>query len=221
LAHFYEFFRGLFNADQLQHLLQNWGWVAYIVLVAIVFAESGLFFGFFLPGDSLLFIAGFVCSLGSSNLQYLYLAPVLAIAAIAGDSAGYWFGRKTGPLIFRREDSLFFRRSHLMKAHDFYERHGGLTIIYARFVPIVRTFAPIVAGAGEMNYKRFLMYNVCGGIGWVFFIMGLGYFLGSVEWVKHNLEKAVMLVIALSLLPIALEFLKSHLRGRASSEPER
>lgn len=208
-------FKQLFSPDQLQHLLQEWGWVAYIVLFVIVFAETGLLVGFCLPGDSLLFIAGFVCSIVTPTghaLEFAWLCPLLIFAAVAGDTVGYWLGRKAGPMIFCREDSLFFHRAHLVRTHRFFERYGGKTIIYARFVPIVRTFAPFVAGIGNMNYLRFLKFNVWGGIGWITGMLLLGYWFGNIPIVKHNLEKAVLVVIFISLLPVFIEVARSHFR---------
>jgi len=158
----------------LPYIIQT---VGVLGLFFIIFAESGLFFGFFLPGDSLLVTAGLLASQG--YFQILVLGFLLMFAAILGDSVGYWFGKKVGPSIFKREDSLLFKKSHLTKAHKFYENHGGKTIILARFIPIVRTFAPIVAGAAGMDYKNFISFNIIGGIGWVWGMLLLGYFLGS------------------------------------------
>jgi membrane-associated protein len=211
MAKAFEFLRTLFNPEMLQHALTDWGWVAYLVLFAIVFAETGLLVGFFLPGDSLLFVAGFVCSPAVHALDFWTLVVLLSVAAILGDTVGYWLGRRTGPVIFCREDSLFFHRKHLIRTQRFYERHGGKTIVYARFVPIVRTFAPFVAGIGQMQYKRFISFNVFGGIGWVLGMAALGYHLGSFEWVKKNLEKAVLIVIFISLLPILVEAIRARL----------
>jgi membrane-associated protein len=158
----------------LVHLIET---VGYIGLVAIVFAESGLFFGFFLPGDSLLLTAGLLASQGHLKLSILLL--ILPPAAILGDSVGYWFGRKVGPPIFSRENSLLFRRKNLLAAKAFYDKHGGKTIILARFMPFIRTFAPIVAGAVEMHYPRFLLFNVFGGLLWAAGVTTAGYFLAN------------------------------------------
>lgn len=208
----FEFLRTLFNPELLQQALTEWGWLAYLILFAIVFAETGLLVGFFLPGDSLLFIAGFVCSPALHALDFWTLVVLLSIAAIVGDTVGYWLGRRVGPVIFCREDSFFFHRKHLLRTHRFYERHGGKTIVYARFVPIVRTFAPFVAGIAKMDYWRFVSFNVFGGIGWVVGMAALGYHLGSVDWVKKNLEKAVLIVIFISILPIIVEVVRSRFR---------
>jgi membrane-associated protein len=182
------------------------GWPGYVILFAIVFAETGLLVGFFLPGDSLMFTVGVFA--GAGKLEIFWVNAVLMAAAILGDSCGYLLGRKTGPRIFSRQDSRFFHRDHLARTHRFYERHGGKTIIYARFVPIIRTFAPFVAGVGRMEYKRFVGFNVFGGIGWVFCLTALGYLLGNVPIVKNNFEKAILLIIFLSVLPGLIEIWK-------------
>jgi membrane-associated protein len=193
------------------------GWGGLPVMVVIVFAETGLMIGFFLPGDSLLFVAGFLASpAGGHTLDIVWLNVALSLAAIVGDTVGYWIGFKAGPPIFNRPQSRFFRRDHLLAAHAFYERHGGKTIVLARFVPIVRTFAPVVAGAASMNYRRFIAYNVFGGIGWVLSMSLLGYYLGMIPWVQQNLEKAVLLVILLSLSPMAFHYLQHRRRIAAA-----
>lgn len=202
----------LFAPEGLQALILMGG---YLVLIAIVFAETGLLVGFFLPGDSLLFMAGFVAGLGYLDLTMLNI--FLSLAAIVGDSTGYWIGNRAGHALYTREDSLFFKKAHLLKAKAFYEKHGGKTIVLARFVPIIRTFAPVVAGIAEMEYKRFLFFNIFGGIGWVFSMTMLGYQLGSITWVRNNLEKAVAAVVFLSVLPIIIEYWK----GRRSRQREK
>ncbi|HVE78949.1 MAG TPA: VTT domain-containing protein [Gemmatimonadaceae bacterium] len=189
-----EFFRRLFDLPALI------AWGGYVGLTAIVFVETGLLIGFFLPGDSLLVTAGLVASQGL--LDVYLLGTILTVAAIVGDTVGYAIGRATGPRIFTREDSLFFSRKHLLRAHDFYERHGGKTIILARFMPIVRTFAPVVAGVAAMEYRRFLAYNVIGGLVWVWSMLFTGYFLGRyIPGIDRHVEKVILLVIFLSILP--------------------
>jgi len=191
------------------------GWGGLPIVSAIVFVETGLLVGFFLPGDSLLFIAGFLASpAGGHTLSIVPLNIALMIAAVVGDTVGYWIGFKAGPPIFNRPQSRFFRRDHLLAAHAFYEKHGGKTIILARFVPIVRTFAPVVAGAASMSYRRFLAYNVFGGVGWVLSMTSLGFYLGRIEWVQQNLEKAVLIVILLSVSPMFIHYVQQR-RGRA------
>ncbi|MDO8591086.1 MAG: VTT domain-containing protein [bacterium] len=178
-------------------------------VIAIIFAESGLFFGFFLPGDSLLFTAGLVASQGYLNIWVLLVGT--AVAAIAGDSVGYAFGRKVGPKLFSQEDSRFFKKAYIERTRIFYERHGKKTIILARFIPIVRTFAPILAGVGEMRYKTFLTYNIVGGLGWSFGLLLLGFSLGKlVPNIDHYILPIVLLIILLSVSPGILDFLRSR-----------
>ncbi len=207
-----DFWHLISTTDGLKTLI---GWGGIPVMAGIVFAETGLLIGFFLPGDSLLFVAGFLCSpAGGSILSIVWVSVVLSVAAIVGDTVGYWIGRKAGPAIFNRPQSRVFRRDHLLRAHAFYEKHGGKTIVLARFVPIIRTFAPVVAGAGSMDYRRFLFFNVFGGIGWVLSMTLAGYFLGKIEWVQNNLEKAVLIVIVLSLLPVVIHWWKARRAAR-------
>jgi len=174
--------------------------IGYLGIFLIVFAESGLFIGFFLPGDSLLFTAGFLASQGLFNVTILAVGSF--IAAVLGDSIGYWFGKKIGPKLFVKEDSLFFHKKNLAKAQHFYEKHGKKTIVIARFVPIVRTFAPIVAGIGEMHYHTFISYNVIGGFVWTFGMTYGGYYLGKmIPDVDKYLLPIVMIIIIVSVLP--------------------
>ena len=211
-----EFFHDLHTPDGLQKLIAAGG---YLLLFAIVFAETGLLIGFFLPGDSLLFIAGFVAaSTGLVSLPVLMV--LLSIAAIAGDSVGYLIGRKVGPPLFARPDSRFFKRKRLDSAHAFYEKHGPKTIVLARFVPIVRTFAPTVAGAAGMEYRQFLLYNIVGGIGWVCLMLVLGFFLGQIPFVQNNLEKAVLLIVFLSILPMILHAIKERKAKKSVNAPD-
>ncbi len=179
--------------------------IGYLGISLIVFAESGLFFGFFLPGDSLLFTAGFLASQNYFNVHVL--AILTAIAAISGDSVGYWFGKKIGPKLFVKEDSRFFHKKNLAKAQHFYEKHGKFTIIISRFIPVIRTFAPIVAGIGTMNYKTFISYNVFGGFIWTFGMIYGGYFLGKlIPDVDKYLIPIVLLIIIVSVLPAIKHF---------------
>lgn len=183
--------------------------VGYIGLVLIVFAESGLFFGFFLPGDSLLLTAGLLAARGQLDIAVLLIA--LPVAAILGDSVGYWFGKRAGPLIFTRENSLLFRRGNLLAAKAFYERHGGKTIVLARFMPFIRTFAPIVAGAVEMKYGRFLFYNIVGGLVWGAGVMAAGYYLGqTIPDLDRYFLAIVAVVILVSAAPAMLHLLKEY-----------
>ena len=207
----------LTNPEKLIQLLVPLftSWLGYAVLFAIVFAETGLLVGFFLPGDSLLFLVGAVA--GAGNLDLLTVNIVLIAAAILGDTFGYMLGRKTGPRIFGRPDSRLFRRQHLERTQAFYEKHGGKTIIYARFIPILRTFAPFVAGVGKMNYARFISFNVFGGIGWVLSMTTLGYMLGGVPIVKQHLEKVILLIIVVSAAPVLIEGVKAYRKSKASA----
>ena len=188
--------------------IQNWLESGGLVLLgAIVFAESGLLVGFFLPGDSLLFIAGFLSSSAGSNVlpPLPLVALVTTLCAIAGDQVGYWFGHRVGPALFDRPKSRVFNPKNVEKAHAFLEKYGAKTIVLARFVPVVRTFAPIVAGVGKMNYRTFVLYNILGGVVWGGGVTTLGYFLGEVNFVKENIEIASLAIVALSIAPIAIE----------------
>lgn len=190
----------------------------FLVLAAIVFAESGLLVGFFLPGDSLLFIAGFLATqAGGNHLNPIGLVMVVAAAmAIAGDQVGYLIGNKLGPSIFNRPKSRLFDPQHVIKAQNFFKKYGSRTIILARFVPVVRTFAPVVAGVGDMHYRTFIRYNVIGGLVWGAGIPLLGYFLGQIDVVKNNIEIAILAIVFVSLLPVIIEFIK-HRRENATN----
>src|SRR6266496_1211917 len=181
-------------------------------MAAVIFAETGLMVGFFLPGDSLLVTAGVFAAAGQLNIWTLN--ALLVAAAIAGDTVGYWFGRRVGQALFKRPKSLLFNPAHLQRAHDFYEKHGGKTIIIARFMPVVRTFAPIVAGMGEMNYRRFLSFNVFGGLFWVVSMTGIGYFLGRIPGVREHIEIVIGIVVFLSILPGIIAFARQWLKKR-------
>jgi len=203
-----ELFRTLFNAEKLRALLETTlsGWQAYDALVAIVFAETGLLVGFLLPGDSLLFIVGVLCGAGTLNLFWINV--LLITAAIVGDGVGYALGRRAGPAIFNRPSSRWFKQEHLLRTKAFYEKHGGKTIVYARFVPIIRTFAPFVAGVAQMSYPRFLSFNVFGGIGWVFSMTMLGYLLGEQPLVQKYFDKVILLILVVSVMPVVFEVYK-------------
>lgn len=190
-----------------------------LLLAAIVFAESGLLVGFFLPGDSLLFIAGFLSShAGGEVLPPLpIVAGVAFVAAVAGDQVGYLFGKQVGPSLFQRPESRLFKPSHVEKAQAFFDKHGAKTIVLARFVPIVRTFAPIVAGVGTMKYRTFVTYNVIGGLLWGAGITTLGFYLGEIEWIESNIEVAIVAVVAISLLPMVIEYLRHRRQAAAAA----
>jgi len=179
----------------------------YLGLFGIIFAESGLLIGFFLPGDSLLFTAGFLASQGFLNIYIL--TPLLFIAAVIGDSTGYTFGYRLGPKIFKKEDSIFFHKDNLVKAQEFFQKHGGKTIILARFIPVVRTFAPILAGVGKMRYSVFITYNLIGGLLWAVGVLALGYYLGTViPNVDKYLLPIILGIIFISILPNIIHILK-------------
>lgn len=205
-----DLYRTLTNPDRLIHLLSTLfsGWLGYAVLFGVVYSETGLLVGFFLPGDSFLFTVGVVAGAGSLNIVVVNL--ILMAGAMLGDSTGYLLGRNTGPKIFNRPDSRLFKQAYVKRTHAYYERYGGKTIVIARFVPIVRTFAAFMAGVAEMPYLRFLPFSVCGGVGWVFLMTMLGYTLGSVPIVRANFDKAILVIVFLSLLPTFFEIFKAR-----------
>ena len=199
--------------DKLRDLPALVQWAGYVGLTAIIFTETGLLIGFFLPGDSLLVTAGLLASQPDFGLNVYLLGILLSVAAIVGDQLGYVIGKATGPRIFTREDSIFFNRKHLVHAQHFYERHGGKTVIIARFMPIIRTFAPVVAGVGAMEYRRFVLYNIAGGILWVWSMLFTGYWLGRyVPGIDQHIEKVILIVIFLSILPGIIGWLKERRR---------
>ena len=184
-------------------------------ILVIVFAESGLLIGFFLPGDSLLFTAGLLTADGKYITWPLWLVCLLiTLSAIAGDQVGYAFGRKVGPALFRRPNSKLFKQENLLKSHDFFEKYGARSVVLARFVPIVRTFTPIVAGGSRMNYRTFVIYNVIGAILWGTGVTVLGYFLGQIPFVKANIELILIAIVGLSVVPIVVELLRARLAAR-------
>ena len=182
----------------------------YIVLFAIIFCETGLVVMPFLPGDSLLFAVGAICASDNSSLSLLVMIPLLIVAAVAGDAVNYWIGAKIGPKVFRSESSRWLNKKHLERAQRFYEKYGAKTIIIARFVPIVRTFAPFVAGIGKMHFGRFWLYNVVGGTVWVTLFLVAGYWFGNIAIVKKNFFLVTIGIVAVSVIPIALEWLKAR-----------
>jgi membrane-associated protein len=202
-----------------EHLIDLFGLLG---IFAIVFAESGLLIGFFLPGDALLFTAGFFAS-GPSSIDeslHLPLVPLILgiwVAAVLGDQVGYGFGKRVGPALFRREDSRFFKQEHLRRAEEFFRDHGPRAIVLARFVPIVRTFTPITAGVSNMEYRTFVRWNVIGGTIWAFGVTLLGYWLGQVDLIADHIELAIAVVVAVSLTPMAFEILKHRRSKRRAS----
>jgi membrane-associated protein len=190
----------------LDLVIRSYGTWTYGILFLIIFLETGLVVTPFLPGDSLLFAGGTFAALGSLDAKWLVIS--LSIAAIAGDTVNYWIGHAVGPKVFTKEKSRFLNREHLYRTHRFYEKYGGKTIILARFIPIIRTFAPFVAGIGSMTYRRFIIYNVSGGIAWVaMFVLG-GYLFGNIPVVKQNFSLVIFAIIFLSILPGIIEFLR-------------
>jgi membrane-associated protein len=200
-----DFLRSLYNPDKLIQLLGMLlsSWPGCAALFGLVFSETGLLVGIVVPGDSLLFTVGVVVGAGHSNIALVN--AVLMLAAIVGDSTGYLLGRQTGPRIFTRKDSLFFKQEYVSRTQAFYERYGGKTILIARFLPVVRSFAAFMAGVGRMPYLRFLPFSVCGGVGSVFLLTMLGYELGGTPFVKHYFDKVILAIVFLSLLPTLIE----------------
>ncbi len=190
----------------LSAIIQQFGAWTYAILFAIIFIETGLVIMPFLPGDSLLFAAGTFAALGALDVRLLIL--LLAAAAVVGDTVNYWIGHRIGEKAFSREDARFFKKEYLDRTHAFYEKHGGKTIIIARFVPIIRTFAPFVAGIGKMSYGRFLSFNVIGGVAWVVLLVGAGYFFGNIPFVRKNFSIAILAIILISTVPIAFEYFR-------------
>jgi membrane-associated protein len=197
----------------LAELVSSYGWQTYLILFVIVFWETGAVIWPFLPGDSLLFAAGSISALPGTPLDPIYLFLLLSTAAILGDTVNYWVGHYIGPRAFK-EDGRFLKKKYLDKTQSFYEKYGARTIIIARFVPIVRTFAPFVAGIGQMHYRRFITYNVVGGVLWNFLFIGAGYFFGNLDLVKNNFSLVILAIIVLSCLPMLVEFIRAK-RGRA------
>ncbi len=195
----------------LQWLVANYGGWIYLILFLIIFCETGLVVTPFLPGDSLLFVAGAVAAGGGMDVHALF--GVLAVASFSGDNTNYWIGRYAGPKIFRREGSLLLNPQHLARTNQFYEKHGGKTVLIARFVPIVRTFAPFVAGMGHMLYSRFLFYSFAGAILWIGSLTYAGYFFGNLPIVRENLSIVIIGIVVLSILPGVIEYLRNRRKG--------
>ncbi len=209
--------------ETIKHTLLNPEWYIQMgglyLLLFVIFAETGLFVGFFLPGDSLLFVAGIYASELASeffNVHYVVIMFMLAMAGVLGNFVGYWFGKKSGPFIYERKDTFFFKKKHLYSAQEFYEKNGALTIIAARFLPIIRTFVPIIAGVVNMDKKKFTLYNFIGSFAWVFSMMLAGHFLSiQFPWIKDRLEIIVIVIILVTTLPVILKF---ALSGKKKSD---
>ncbi|MEU8678951.1 VTT domain-containing protein [Streptomyces sp. NPDC048560] len=198
------------------YLINQFGLIG---VLAIVFAESGLLIGFFLPGDSLLFTTGLLVTTGKLTTPLWLVCTLVALAAIIGDQVGYLFGRKVGPALFTRPDSRLFKQENVEKAHDFFEKYGPKSLVLARFVPVVRTFTPIIAGVSRMNYRSFITYNIVGGILWGVGVTVLGAMLGKIDFVHAHIEMILILIVLISVLPIAIEFLRA--RGKSKKEAAR
>lgn len=190
--------------------IANYGVLTYAILFLIIFCETGLVVTPFLPGDSLLFAAGTFAAVGSLDVKVLII--LLSIAAVIGDNVNYWIGHFIGPKVFIREDSWLLNKSHLIRTHQFYVKHGAKTIILARFIPIIRTFAPFVAGIGSMEYRQFMLYNITGGIGWIVIFVGGGYLFGNIPFVKENLKVTLLAIIIISIIPLIVELYRHRFR---------
>ena len=201
----------------LSALIQSYGLWTYLILFTIIFLETGLVVTPFLPGDSLLFAAGTFASAKALKVHWLFI--LLSAAAILGDTANYWIGHFIGPRVFHQDKSRFFKREYLDRTHRFYEKYGAETIIIARFVPIIRTFAPFVAGIGRMNYWRFISYNVIGGIGWVALFVFGGYFFGNIPFVRRNFSLVIIAIIIISVLPALFEVVRQRRASRRQTRP--
>jgi len=193
----------------LSEIIQNYGLWTYLIMFTIIFLETGLVVTPFLPGDSLLFAAGTFAALGALDMMWLFV--ILSIAAIAGDTVNYWIGAYVGPKIFHKEKVRFLNRKYLDRTHQFYEKYGGKTIIIARFIPIIRTFAPFVAGIGSMTYWRFISYNVIGGVAWIIICTLAGYLFGNLPFVKENFSLVILAIIIISILPGVIEYMRHRL----------
>jgi membrane-associated protein len=193
-------------------MIQTMGFWSYVIIFLIIFCETGLVVTPILPGDSLLFAIGTFAAIGSFDIVMVLI--LLTIAAIAGDTVNYWIGNYLGPKVFHYEDSRFFKKRHLERTHQFYEKHGGKTIIIARFIPIIRTFAPFVAGIGSMTYRKFLSYNVVGGFFWIFSLTLAGYFFGNIPVVRENFSLVIVAIVVISVMPGVIEYLRQ--RGKAA-----
>ncbi len=211
-----EFFYNVFHGN-IRELVST---VGYLGLFIIIFCETGILAGFFFPGDSLLVVAGLFASQGHLDITLLCL--LMIPAAVIGDAAGYWIGLKTGPKLFNKEQSFFFRKDYLIKTHDFYEKYGGITIVLARFMPIIRTFAPTVAGIAQMKYWDFFKFNVLGGAGWVISMLFVGYFLGNlIPNIDKHIEFVIVIVVFISILPIIIKYISVKIKAYRKFRSER
>jgi membrane-associated protein len=199
----------IINLDKhLTELINNFGGFTYVILFLIIFCETGLFMAPFLPGDSLIFVVGALSASGTMNIWLI--TGVLIAAAVIGDTVNYHIGKFLGPRIFKKQNVRFLNRKHLDKAHEFYRKHGGKTVIMARFIPVIRTFAPFVAGMGSMSYGRFILYNIAGGVAWVSICVASGYFFGNIPVVSENFTLVILAIIGISLLPVVITWLANR-----------
>ncbi|HEX5731302.1 MAG TPA: DedA family protein [Blastocatellia bacterium] len=204
--------------DKLEDIIKNYGFWTYLILFLIIFAETGLVITPFLPGDSLLFAAGTFAAGRGLNVWLLFV--LLSVAAIIGDTVNYWLGHYVGPRVFYKDDVRFLNKKYLERTHAFYEKYGGKTIIIARFIPIIRTFAPFVAGIGSMTYWRFITYNVVGGILWVGICVFAGYFFGNIPIVKNNFSIVIIVIVLISVLPVIVEFIRHRMSRAKAAAPD-
>jgi len=206
------------HLDQhLGELIRNYGLWSYLILFLIIFCETGLVITPFLPGDSLLFAAGTFAARGDLSVWWLFI--LLTVAAIIGDTVNYWVGHYVGPKVFHKENVRFLNKKHLERTHEFYEKYGGKTIIIARFIPIIRTFAPFVAGIGSMTYWRFITYNIVGGILWVGICVFAGFFFGNIPIVKNNFSIVIIAIVLISVLPVIVEFIRHRMSRAKAAAP--
>lgn len=220
LRAFYQAIKSLADPAYLNQLAGSFGSWLYVLLFVVIFAETGLVVTPFLPGDSLLFAIGALAAGENSPINLPMMAGLLIVAAVLGDAVNYWIGYKLGPKVFSREDSKLLNKKHLLEAQRFYDRYGGKTIIIARFVPIVRTFAPFVAGIGRMSYARFALFNVAGGVAWILLFLIAGRMFGEVPFVRKNFELVAVAIVAISLVPIAVEFARAKFgKGHLETVP--
>ena len=193
------------------------GWIgpwAILGVMLVIFAETGLLIGFFLPGDSLLFTLGMFVGTGAVGVHIWVAAPLVWLAAVAGNQAGYLIGRKAGPAIFNRPDSRLFKREYVDRTSDFFERHGGKAVTLAQFVPIVRTFTPVIAGVGKMRYRHFITFNILGATFWAFGITWLGYFLGTIKWIQDNIDAMILVIVFISVAPMLISGISQFVKSR-------
>lgn len=208
-----EFIKTILNPQSIIH------YGGLTLLLFIIFAETGLFFGFFLPGDSLLFVAGLMCGSPIFDVNIYTLIISLIIAGILGNFVGYYFGKKTGPVLFKRDDSFFFKKKHVNAAKEFYNRYGGTAIVLGRFIPIIRTFVPIMAGVVNLDFRKFVIFNIVGCVAWILSMVLSGFFLGKAfPALQDNLEYIVITIILISMIPVVLTYIKEHRRSKSEEK---